>query len=98
MGKKLMFKLVGEGVCLIQVNRVASIVYILCTLSSDLSSGHNDSWLPGIPGITNMFVFLGELRWSFCSEDSVFLSVGYKAVGSTTTLTVLRGKVVAKKN
>lgn len=45
-----------------------------------------------------MFVSLGELRWSFCSEDSVFLAVGYKAVGSTTTLTVLRGKVVAKKN
>lgn len=46
-----------------------------------------------------MFVSLGELRWSFCSEDSVlFLAVGYKAVGSTTTLMVLRGKVVAKKN
>lgn len=36
-----MFKLVGEGVCLIQVNRVASIVYILSVPPPDLSSGHN---------------------------------------------------------
>lgn len=40
MGKKLMFKL-GEGVCLMQVNRVASIVYILSAPPPDLSSGHN---------------------------------------------------------
>ena len=70
MGKKLMFKLAGEGVCLIQVNRVASIVYILCTLSSDLSSGDNDSWLPGI---TNMFVFLGNLDGPFALRIQYFL-------------------------
>ena len=45
-----------------------------------------------------MFVFLGELRLAFCAENSEFLAVGYKDVGSTTTLTVLRGKEGAKKN